>query len=195
MTSEEVIKTVLRDKPFYQQDGGMTLSGGEPLLQFDFSLSLLKLAKENGIHTAVETCGYAKREKIIEISKYTDLFLYDIKATDPVVHEKFTGVKNDLILENLFLLNQLNKRVILRCPMIKGVNLTIEHIKNIFELSNRLDCAESIEFEPYHPLGVSKARLIDFVPAYISEAFLEKDEVHALIDACDCPILKPYSVH
>ena len=195
MTVEEVMKTVLRDKPFYQSDGGMTLSGGEPLLQYDFSLALLKLAKENGVNTALETCGYAKREKIIEISKYTDLFLFDIKATDPETHERYTGVHNDLILENLYLLNQLNKKIILRCPMIKDVNLTSDHIKKVFKLSNELDSVESVEFEPYHPLGVSKARLIDYSPSYSSESFLEKDEVLSLISSCVSYARKPFSVH
>lgn len=195
MKSEEVIQTVLRDKPFYQQDGGMTLSGGEPLLQFDFSLSLLKLSKEHDIQTAVETCGYAKKEKIIELSKYTDLFLFDLKAMDPDVHEKYTGVKNDLILDNLHLLNHLEKRIILRCPMIKGVNLTPDHVKKIFELSNELDFVESIEFEPYHPLGVNKARLLDIVPDYNSDVFLEKDEVIMLINQCATIAHKTFSVH
>ena len=81
--------------------GGMTLSGGEPLAQYDFSLKLLKKAKENGIHTAVETCGYAEKSKILEIAKYVDLFLFDCKETDPDLHKEYTGVDNKIILENL----------------------------------------------------------------------------------------------
>lgn len=195
MSDTEVIQTALRDKAFYQNDGGVTLSGGEPLMQKEFSLSLLKLAKENGIHTAVETSGYGTSETIRDFSEFTDLFLYDIKLTDNDAHVEYTGVSNDRILENLFLINDLKKRIILRCPMIPGVNLTSTHVQNIFSLSEKLSSVESIEFEPYHPLGVNKSRLMGKSAPYDSEEFLDKGKIQALIDQLNLVHMKPYSIH
>ena len=100
-SSDEVIKEVLKDKIFYDNSGGgMTLSGGEPLFQYDFSMELLKKAKENGIKTAVETCGYTLKP-LEEMSRYVDLWLYDIKILDEELHKKHTGVSNEVILKNL----------------------------------------------------------------------------------------------
>lgn len=195
MSADEVIHTVLRDKPFYHSTGGMTISGGEPLMQFDFTLSLLIKAKKNGIHTAIETSGYADKAKIAEISKYTDLFLYDIKTIDEESHIRYTGVSNNSILENLSFLNDLSKRVILRCPMIPGVNVTDDHIINVFTLVKKYACVESVEFEPYHPLGVSKSRLLGKEPAYDSMDFLDKETIAVLTEKHRHLISKPFSIH
>ncbi|MBQ4620071.1 MAG: glycyl-radical enzyme activating protein [Clostridia bacterium] len=195
MSVEEVIHTVLRDKPFYQSTGGMTISGGEPLMQFAFTLALLKSAKENGIHTAIETSGYTEKSKIYEISEYTDLFLYDIKTTDDESHIKYTGVSNKPILENLSCLDSLSKKVILRCPMIPGVNVTDDHIINVFTLARRHSSVQSIEFEPYHPLGVSKSRLLGKEPAYKRADFLDKETIALLTEKHRHLIDKPFSIH
>ena len=195
MSVEEVIHTVLRDKPFYQFSGGMTISGGEPLMQFDFTLSLLKKAKENGIHTAIETSGYTEKSKIIKIAEYTDLFLYDIKTTDDESHIKYTGVSNKPILENLSCLDSLSKKVILRCPMIPGVNVTDDHIINVFTLARRHSSVQSIEFEPYHPLGVSKSRLLGKEPEYKRADFLDKETIALLTEKHRHLIDKPFSIH
>lgn len=195
MSDTEVMETVLRDKTFYQLNGGMTLSGGEPLMQHAFSLSLLELAKKSGIHTAIETSGFCSKETLKEISAYTDLFLFDIKHTDNEKHHQYTGVFLDEILENLAFLNQLKKSIILRCPMIPGVNLTKKHIENVFSLSEEFSSVQSIEFEPYHPLGVNKSRLLGKHSNYDSEQFLEKNEIQTLIDSLDFKNTKPYSIH
>lgn len=195
MTDTEVFETVLRDKAFYQNNGGMTLSGGEPLMQHEFSLSLLKLAKDSGIHTAVETSGFGSVEALREIAEYTDLFLYDIKHTDNEQHLIYTGVSPERILHNLELLDEINKQIILRCPMIPGVNLTKEHIKNVFALSEKFSSVQSIEFEPYHPLGVNKSLLIGKVSSYLSSEFLEKEAIQKLIDDSGIEHAKPYSIH
>ncbi len=195
MSVEEVIHTVLRDKPFYQSTGGMTISGGEPLMQFDFTLSLLKKAKDNDIHTVIETSGYTEKSKIYEISEYTDLFLYDIKTTDDESHIKYTGVSNKPILENLSCLDNLSKKVILRCPMIPGVNVTDDHIINVFTLARRHSSVQSIEFEPYHPLGVSKSRLLGKEPEYKRADFLDKETIALLTEKHRHLIDKPFSIH
>ena len=157
VTADEVTAEVLKDKPFYENSGGgVTLSGGEPLTQYDFSLELLKKAKENGIHTAVETCGYAEKSKILEIAMYVDLFLFDCKETDPELHKKYTGVDNRIILDNLKALSNAGSKIILRCPIIPGFNDRAEHFKGISEMADKFSGIEHIEIEPFHPLGESK---------------------------------------
>ena len=157
VTAGEVTVEVLKDKPFYENSGGgVTLSGGEPLAQYDFTLELLQKAKENGIHTAVETCGYAEKSKILEIAKYIDLFLFDCKETDPELHKKYTGVDNKVILENLKALSDAGSKIILRCPIIPGFNDRAEHFKGISEIADKFIGIEHIEVEPFHPLGESK---------------------------------------
>ena len=157
VTADEVTAEVLNDKPFYENSGGgVTLSGGEPLAQYDFSLELLKKAKENGIHTAVETCGYAEKSKILEIAKYVDLFLFDCKETDQELHKKYTGVDNKIILDNLKALSDAGSKIILRCPIIPGFNDRAEHFKGISETADKFSEIEHIEIEPFHPLGESK---------------------------------------
>ena len=117
------------------------------------------------------------------------------ELTDRRAHIEYTGVPFDRILDNLALLNNLSKRIILRCPMIPGVNLTKEHIRNVFSMSEKLSSVESVEFEPYHPLGISKSRLIGQNSLYSSEDFLEKEEIQKRIDELNPTITKPYFIH
>lgn len=161
VSTKEVMAEVLRDRVFYSgSGGGLTLSGGEPLYQYDFSLELLKMAKENGLHTCVETSGFVTQEKIIKIAAYTDIFLYDCKETDPVRHKEFTGVSNTQIIDNLFCVDKMGAGIILRCPIIPGYNDRQEHLENIGRLAEKLENIRQIEVEPYHPLGKSKAFLL-----------------------------------
>lgn len=161
MTAEAVMAEVLKDKVFYENSGGgLTLSGGEPLLQPEFAYGLLKLAKQNGLHTCVETCGFGKTEDILKIAEVTDLFLYDWKLTDDSLHKAYTGVSNRLILENLQAIDEAGVKTVLRCPMIPGVNDTAAHLLGIAQRANELVNMQAVELEPYHDLGVSKyARL------------------------------------
>ncbi len=157
VTTDEVIAEVMKDYEFYKNSGGgITLSGGEPLFQFEFALEILKKAKENKLHTAIETCGFADESKIMQIAEYTDLFLFDFKESNPELHKAYTGVDNVLILKNLSLLNELNKDIILRCPIIPGYNDRHENYDKICELANTLTSIKSIEIEPYHSFGESK---------------------------------------
>ena len=157
--AEDVMAEVLRDRPFYQASGGgMTLSGGEPFFQEAFVLDLLRLAREAQVHTCVETCGFAPLSLLEQAARWVDLFLYDIKLTDPALHRQWTGVSNDRILENLRTLDKMGAKIVLRCPVIPGVNDTPAHFQGVAKIANSLTHLQEIHLEPYHPLGVSKAR-------------------------------------
>ena len=153
-----VMSQVMRDKIFYKNSGGgLTVSGGEPMLQFEFTKSLLEAAKKEGIHTCIETCGFASSDKYRDIAPLIDIFLFDWKLTDPVLHEKYTGVSNTLIKENLLMLDSMGAKTILRCPIIPSINDNKEHFVGIAELANSLKNVIEINVEPYHPLGSGKA--------------------------------------
>jgi pyruvate formate lyase activating enzyme len=154
----EALDEVERDEPFYRNSGGgMTLSGGEPFFQSEFALALLTLARERGIHSCVETSGAAAPETLLEAAKLTDIFLYDLKETDPARHREFTGGELEPILQNLQTLDRAGARTILRCPVIPGCNDREDHFRGIACLANRLKNCDHIDMEPYHPLGLSKA--------------------------------------
>lgn len=182
MTVAEVIEEVLKDKPFYQTSGGgMTLSGGEPMAQYEFSKALLGEAKARKIHTAIETCGYAPFKLYADMLGDIDLFLYDYKETDCELHKKFTGVDNTLILENLFAIDERGKPVILRCPIIPGLNDRADHFAGIAATANRLKNIIEINVLPYHPLGESKSKRIGKKYALAGKPFAEKEIVEKWI--------------
>ncbi len=156
-TAEEVVEAVRKDKIFYDTSGGgVTISGGEPLMQPDFLIAILQKSKKYGIHTAVETCGFAERQIMEDVLEYTDLFLYDYKETDRELHYKYTGVYPERILENLEFLYVKKKDVILRCPMIPGYNDREDHFKAIAALLDRYGNIKGVDLEPYHNLGEAK---------------------------------------
>lgn len=155
-TTNETIDLVLRDKDYYKNtDGGLTLSGGEPLLQFDFALDLLKKAKAENLHTCIETAGYVAKGRMAEILPYTDLFLYDYKITDDSQHQYYTGVSNKKILENLNFVLENGGQVILRCVVIPGVNDNSEHFKAIAKIARHQNI-QQVEIMPYHEYGKHK---------------------------------------
>lgn len=158
----EVIAEVLKDKDFYDNSGGgITVSGGEPMLQFDFTYELLKSAKENGLHTCIETCGFAKEENLIKIAPLVDIFLFDYKETDSQKHKEYTGVANEIIIENLKMLDKMGCKTILRCPIIPTLNDREDHLNGIAAIANELENIIEINIEPYHPLGSSKAKFLN----------------------------------
>jgi pyruvate formate lyase activating enzyme len=157
VTVEEVIATVLRDESFYRMSGGgMTLSGGEPLAQVDFSEALLRTAKESDLHCCIETSGCADFSCFERLLPLVDLFLYDIKDTDNANHELFTGVSNTLILKNLRDLHRCGAKIRLRLPIIPGFNDRADHFSAVAVLAASLPGLEGVEIIPYHPLGLSK---------------------------------------
>lgn len=161
MTAEEVLAEVLRDEPFYRTSGGgLTITGGDPLFHPAFTLRLLQLAKEKGLHTCLETSGCAPWETVKALAPCTDLFLWDVKETDPALHRQYTGADNGLILDNLRRLDALGAQIVLRCPVIPGYNDRSDHFASIAALANSLQHVQRIDVEPYHPLGESKSESI-----------------------------------
>lgn len=159
MTTGEVLCEVLQDMRFFQiSHGGITISGGEPMLQFDFLFELLQKAKSEGLHTALETCGYADLEKYRKLLPFVDEFLWDCKETDDRRHRELTGVGNKEILDNLRSIHALGAHIILRCPIIPEVNDSERHLNGIAELLNELEHIKEWGIMPYHRLGISKEK-------------------------------------
>ncbi len=154
---EEALKEALRDKPFYDNSGGgITLSGGEPLMQIEFAEALLQAAGEKGLHRCVDTCGHADPERLRRLLPHTDLFLYDIKETNPGLHRQWTGVDNALILDNLRRIHAHGARIRLRCPIIPGYNDRHDHFEALAALCREMPTIEGVEIIPYHDYGESK---------------------------------------
>ncbi len=157
VTVEEVIREVLKDRPFYETSGGgMTLSGGEPTYQMAFTEALLQAAKNEGLHTCMETCGYADYNRFERLLPLVDQFLFDFKESDPERHLEYTGVSNARILANLRALIKHGASVLLRCPMIPGCNDREDHLEAIAAISRELPNLAGVELMPYHGLGTGK---------------------------------------
>ena len=157
MTAGDVMETVLADRAFYASSGGgLTLSGGEPLLWPDFCEALFSLAREHGIHTCIETAGAVPAGDIRRLVPLTDLFLYDVKETDPDSHLRQTGAPLEPILDNLRLIDSAGALVRLRCPVIPGVNDRPDHFASLASLAASLSRCDGIQIMPYHRLGEGK---------------------------------------
>jgi pyruvate formate lyase activating enzyme len=155
ITVDELLPVLLEDKDFYENsDGGVTLSGGECLMQAEFCAELLKRLKENGVHTAVDTCGFVSKEALNKVIPYTDVFLYDLKAYDDEVHIKCTGKSNKIILENLLYLDSLGKNIEIRIPYVPEYNS--DQIEKIAILLSKLKHITKIRVLPYHNYAGSK---------------------------------------
>jgi pyruvate formate lyase activating enzyme len=164
-TVDEVLEEVMRDEPFYETSGGgMTLSGGEPMLQFEFTLALLEAAKARGLHCCIETCGHAPEGHFMQVLPYVDLFLYDVKEMDAERHRAFTGVSNRRILDNLRALHDAGAQISLRLPIIPGYNDSSDHFRQVASLVSSLPSLHDVEIMPYHPLGTSKVERMGLEP-------------------------------
>ena len=159
MTSDEVLSEVLKDRDFYEASGGgLTVSGGESLFRWEFVAELLGKAKTAGLQTAVETSGYAPQIAIESVAKVCDLWLYDIKGMDAAKHKEHTGVDSEAIHRNLRWLDSQGAKVVLRCPMIPGVNDFPENLKALGKLADELKNVSEINVEPYVAYGIDKAQ-------------------------------------
>jgi len=157
MSVDEALEAALRDLPFcLSSGGGLTASGGEPLLQSDFVAALFQAARAAGLSTALDTAGCAPWAAIERVLPHTDLFLYDVKLADPAAHRRFTGRDNALILDNLRRLDKAGARIWLRVPVIPGVNADEGSIRAIGGIAAALAHVERIELNNYHRLGESK---------------------------------------
>jgi len=156
ITVDELFSEIEKDKEYYKtSNGGVTFSGGEPLIQSEFLYEILKKCKENGIHTAIDTCGQASKEVFEKINEFVDFYLYDLKLMDNAQHLKYTGVKNDLILENLKYLSDKGKRIFIRLPLIPEITDTKKNISEIIEFLNGIKF-EQINLLSYHGYAKNK---------------------------------------
>ena len=138
MAVEEVLAEVEKDRSYYERShGGVTISGGEPMQQFAFLLDLVRALKHKNFHVCLDTSGYASKKLFQQIAPFIDLFHYDIKVFDDQVHQIHTGVKNDNILQNLDILARDKKQIVLRCPIIPGVNDKKKHFLQLAELASK----------------------------------------------------------
>lgn len=159
---EEVMAEILKDKIFYQHGGGMTLSGGEPLVQWQFACEILKKCQEEGIHTAIETALYVKKEVVEAVFPHLDMIFADLKIMDDEKHRTYIGVSNERIKGNIKLLLTSDKKesVIIRTPMIPGMTSTKENIQAIASYISEIYPEVSYEILNYNPLAESKYPLI-----------------------------------
>lgn len=157
VTVQEVLSEVLQDRPYYNRSGGgVTLSGGESLLQPDFAVALLKACKKNGINTAIETTGFASSETIERFLPYLDTVLMDIKHINSDKHKEFTSQRNEKILENAKLIAQKTNKLIIRVPVIPNFNDTVAEIAEIAAFAANLPNVNEIHLLPYHNMGRDK---------------------------------------
>ena len=156
-TVNEVVEIVMRDQPFFRSSGGgVTLSGGEPLFQPEFVLDLLRACNEAGLHTVVETSGFVPWEVLAEVSRYTDLFLYDLKVMDAARHLEFCGFSNDQIISNARLLSKSGAEIIFRTPVIPSINDGPDDMRMLEAFIASLPGKHPHELMPYHRLGAGK---------------------------------------
>lgn len=156
MTVEQVIAEVAADKPYYGETGGVTVSGGEPFMQPQFLLELLKAAKAKGFQCGVETNASLPFELIKQALPFVDVWMIDLKAFDDGIHQEYTGISNESVKANLSELDRHGAKIVLRTPVIPGVNDTADELEHIIKFAAGLKNLEYYEVLPYHPLGLSK---------------------------------------
>jgi pyruvate formate lyase activating enzyme len=163
VTVDEVVAELMRSAPFFiRSEGGATVSGGEPTLQWRFLNGVLVKCKEKYISTAIETCGYIRDREVLEaVLPNVDLFLYDIKCIDDDRHRTYTGVSNDIILENARFISSMDKEIIVRVPVIPAFNDSVEEMERIASFFSELGSAREVNLLPYHELGKTKYGMLD----------------------------------
>jgi pyruvate formate lyase activating enzyme len=182
-TAGEIMEEVRRDVPFYEDGGGMTLTGGEPTLQPDLSEALLRLAQADCISTALETCGHTRWEVLERLLPYLDDILYDLKHVDSATHLAFTRLGNELILSNLRQLVACGAPVTVRLPLVPGFNASPESVRAIAEFVTGLDGpVRAVDLLPYHTLGVAKYKALGREYPWEDHNRLTDVEVEALTE-------------
>lgn len=162
MSVDEVLEEIKKDILFYDQSGGgVTFSGGEPLMQPRFLLGLLDACGELDIHRTVDTAGYADAELILKVAERTDLFLYDLKHMDSEIHRRYTGVPNEQILSNLELLAAHGAKIHIRIPIIPGINSDDKNIERMGSFVSSLPGVHEISILPYHSAAEGKYGRLD----------------------------------
>lgn len=194
-TISELLAIIEEDRTFYETSGGgVTLGGGEVLMQPEAATSLLMACKQEGINTAIETCGYAKLESILKVAAFTDLFLFDLKHIDSERHFALTGVRNELILGNLKELLHGRFNVKIRMPLLKGINDSQSEIERVIEFLNPFrDCKnfKGIDLLPYHKMGVNKYKQLGKEYPIEGDPSLSEDDlsrIESWIQKYDFPV-------
>ncbi|NLX85104.1 MAG: glycyl-radical enzyme activating protein [Synergistaceae bacterium] len=155
-TVEQLMVEIRKDEIFFRDGGGVTFSGGEPLMQPEFVIEVLKACGHEGYHRAVDTCGFVNKNVIIEVAKVTDLFLYDLKHMDPAKHREYTGADNAIILENLKTLSDVGACINIRFPFMPGLNSDDENIKAMGDFVSKLNGITKVNILPYHTVAKGK---------------------------------------
>jgi len=154
---ERIIEEIKKDLPFYDQSGGgVTFSGGEPLAQADYLIELLQRCGELEIHRSVDTSGYAETDRVLEVAAHTDLFLFDLKLMDSALHEKYTGVGNEQILQNLEVLSKSKATIRIRFPLVGTINDSVENVEAMARFISGLKTIEDVDLLVYHDLAGAK---------------------------------------
>ncbi|RLD36232.1 MAG: glycyl-radical enzyme activating protein [Bacteroidetes bacterium] len=162
-TSENLLIEAEKDRPFYEQsNGGITFTGGEPLMQSDFLMETTKLFKQHNLHICLDTSGFASSKFFQEISQYIDLFLFDLKHLDNKMHKKYTSVSNQVILKNLEYLVKIKKEVHIRFPFIPTINNQSGHLKDMANYLNNLKHIKNINILPFHKIAQGKYEQLNF---------------------------------
>lgn len=181
MLAQDVMSEVQKDMIYYNYSGGgLTISGGEPLAQFEFTRELLRLAKDKGIHTCIETSGHGPTEKLLAL--LPDLFLYDFKESDDEKHIKYVGAARELIEKNLYALDAAGAKIILRCPIIPTCNARDDHFAAIAKTANALSNIVEINIMPYHPMGAAKAARLGREYPLAGISFPAEDEIDGWVE-------------
>jgi len=153
---KELATEIMKDQNFIENGGGVTISGGEPMLQWDFLMELLSTLKSENVHIALDTSGFTETYKLLSTAKLVDLYLYDIKLMDPEKHKTYTGVGNKEILKNIMELDKIGAKISVRIPVIPTINDNPENIEKTVEFVSKLKNIVSVDLLPYHSMMVDK---------------------------------------
>jgi pyruvate formate lyase activating enzyme len=185
-----------RDMPFYDQSGGgVTFTGGEPMLQREFLIEILRECKRHGIHTAVDTSGYTSWNGFASIYPLVDLFLYDLKVMDEIKHQRYTSVANKSILDNLVKLSNVGAHIIVRIPLIPGINDDEINLELTGSFLASLAHLEGVELMPYHEIGLAKYKGIgmEYKMEGINPPTKEQiEEVEEILATYHLPIIRRF---
>ncbi|GAB6149286.1 pyruvate formate-lyase-activating protein [Clostridium novyi] len=185
-TPEELVEKIIRFKPYFKNNGGVTFSGGEPLMQPEFLLKALKLCKENNIHTAIDTSGYYS-DHLNEILKFTDLVLLDIKHVDDFSFKSLTGVSMERLLSFIETLNNSSCKVWIRHVVVPEITDSLEHIKALKKIIKKINNVEKIELLPYHTLGVNKYKALNIDYKLKDVEPMDKNKLKTLEEVLNSP--------
>jgi len=179
----DLVAEVERDRPFFESSGGgVTFSGGEPLCHPTFLAACLEACREKGLHTAVDTSGFASKKVVSDIARLADVLLYDLKHMDSVVHKRHTGVDNERILENLQTLSQEGAEIWIRFPLIPGFNDDEENLEAMASFIGALPNKHPLFVLPYHPTGIDKYRRLGKDAPDVNYQKPSEEKIEAIVE-------------